>query len=107
MTALTPHVFDLVASRFRAFGEPTRLQILHQLRTGEHTVGEIAGATGIGQANLSRHLQQLLAVGFVSRRKEGLYAHYALADRDVLRLCDLMCGRLTKETTARKKALGS
>lgn len=102
---MTPELFDLVAARFKAFAEPTRLRILHALRDGARTVGELVEATGLGQANLSRHLQHLLALGFVARRKRGLYAHYTLADRDVLRLCDVMCGRLEKETTARKSAL--
>lgn len=103
-TRMTPELFELVAARFKAFGEPARLQILYQLRKGERTVNDLADTTGLGQANLSRHLQQLLALGFVSRRKDGLFAHYALADRDVLKLCDVMCGRLEKETTARRKA---
>lgn len=102
---MTPEAFDLIAERFKAFAEPSRLQILHALRAGEHTVTELAELTGMGQANLSRHLQQLLASGIVARRKEGLFAYYALADRDVLKLCDLMCGRLARETKARRKAL--
>jgi DNA-binding transcriptional ArsR family regulator len=102
---MTPELFDLVAARFKAFAEPTRLRILHALRDGDRTVGELVRATGLGQANVSRHLQQLLALGLVSRRKRGLFAHYNLADRDVLQLCDVMCGRLEKEATARKRAL--
>jgi len=102
---MSPELFALVADRFKAFAEPTRLHILYELRQGEHTVTEIGEATGIVQANLSRHLQQLHATGLVSRRKDGLFTFYALADRDVLKLCDLMCGRLQKETTARKRAL--
>ena len=102
---MTPELFELVAARFKAFGEPARLRILHVLRDGDRTVSDLEKATGLGQANLSRHLQQLLALGLVSRRKRGLFAHYTLADRDVLKLCDLMCGRLDKETAARKTAL--
>ncbi len=105
--AMTPEVFALIAERFKAFAEPSRLQILHALRSREHTVSELVDVTGLGQANVSRHLQQLTACGLVSRRKEGLYSHYALADRDVLKLCDLMCGRLERETKARKKALSA
>ncbi len=104
---MTPEAFTLIAERFKAFAEPSRLQILHALRNDEHTVTELAEVTGMGQANLSRHLQQLLASGLVARRKEGLYAFYALADRDVLRMCDLMCGRLERETRARKKVLAT
>jgi ArsR family transcriptional regulator len=102
---MTPELFGLVAARFKAFGEPTRLQILHALRDGERSVGDLVRTTGLGQANLSRHLQQLLALGFVSRRKGGLFAYYSLADRDVLKLCDLMCGRLDAEMETRRRTL--
>ena len=102
---MTPELFELVAARFKAFGEPTRLRILHALRSGDRTVGALVAQTGLGQANLSRHLQQLLSLGFVSRTKRGLFAHYALADRDVLKLCDVMCGRLEKEAVTRKRVL--
>ena len=47
----------------------------------------------MGQANVSKHLQLLYGLGFVQRRKEGLYVHYRLADEDVYQLRDLMCGR--------------
>jgi len=104
---MTPEVFELIAARFKAFSEPNRLQILHTLRQREHTVTELVEVTGIGQANLSKHLQLLTACGLVSRRKDGLFTHYSLADRDVLKLCDLMCGRLERETKERKKALGA
>lgn len=104
-TRMTPKLFGLVASRFKAFGEPTRLRILHALGDGERTVSELVRETGIAQANLSRHLQQLLALGFVARSKRGLFAYYRLADREVLKLCELMCGRIEKETASRRAAL--
>jgi DNA-binding transcriptional ArsR family regulator len=104
---MSPGVFEVIAERFKAFAEPSRLQILHALRDGERTVSDLVEQTGMGQANVSKHLQQLMSCGLVARRKEGLYAHYSLADRDVLKLCDLMCGRLERETKARKKALAA
>jgi DNA-binding transcriptional ArsR family regulator len=104
---MTPETFDLIAERFKAFAEPSRLQILHALRVREHTVTELVEETGMGQANLSKHLHHLLSCGIVVRRKEGLFAHYSLADRDVLKMCDLMCGRLARETKARKKAFAA
>ena len=102
---LTPELLDIIAARFKALGEPARLQILNCLRDGELTVTELVDETSLGQANVSKHLQQLHALGFVTRRKEGLYVYYGLADRDVFRLCDIMCGRLEAETTARKRVL--
>jgi DNA-binding transcriptional ArsR family regulator len=91
---MSPELMDLVAARFRALGEPARLQILHVLRHGETSVNDLVEETGLGQANVSKHLQILHSLGFVARRKEGLFVYYRLADKDVFRLCDIMCGRI-------------
>jgi DNA-binding transcriptional ArsR family regulator len=104
--SLTGELLDLVADRFKALGEPARLNILNALRRGEMTVSELMQETGLGQPNASKHLQLLHSLGFVERRKEGLYVYYRLADDDVFELCDLMCGRLAKEARARARLLG-
>jgi DNA-binding transcriptional ArsR family regulator len=95
--AMSPELVDLIASRFKALGEPARLRILQSLRVGEKTVSDLMGATGLSQANTSRHLQLLHGLGFVERRKDGLYVLYRLADESVLHLCDIMCGRLEQQ----------
>jgi DNA-binding transcriptional ArsR family regulator len=104
-TKMTPELLAIVAERFKAFAEPARLSVLYALRGGEQSVSDLVEATGLGQANLSKHLQVLHAAGVVSRRKEGLFTVYALADADVLKLCDLVCGRLERETRERQKSL--
>ena len=104
---LTPELLQLVAARFKALAEPARLHILDVLRDGELTVTELMEETGLGQANLSKHLQLLHAHGFVTRRKEGLYVFYSLADRDVFALCDIMCGRIGDEASTTQRALGA
>lgn len=96
----TPELLALVAGRFRALAEPARLAILHALEPGELTVTALVERTGLAQGNLSKHLQQLRAAGFVSRRREGLFAYYALADERVLALCTLMCDRLEDDVDA-------
>lgn len=103
--ALTPEVMALVAERFKVLGEPARLQILSCLRGGELTVGELVDATGFGQANVSKHLSILRSIGFVSRRKEGLFVYHSLADKGVLQLCETMCGRLEADMRRRDKLL--
>jgi ArsR family transcriptional regulator len=94
MAKITPELFDQVANRFKALGEPARLRILDALRPGEQTVGDLGERTALNQANLSKHLQLLHTLGFVSRRKDGLFVYYSLTDEDVFQLCDIMCGRL-------------
>ena len=102
---MSPQLLGLVADRFKVLGEPARLEILSQLRDQEMTVSELVDATGMGQANVSKHLALLLSLGFVARRKEGLFAYYRLADPRVFQLCDLMCARIESEVTSRRKAL--
>ena len=104
---LTPEVLELIAERFKALSEPVRLQILNALRPGEMSVSELIEATRLGQANLSKHLQLLHALGFVTRRKEGLFVYYELGNSDVFKLCDIMCGRLGREATRRRRTLGT
>ena len=98
MVRLTGELFDKVASRFKALGEPARLRILDALRSGELTVGDLCERTSLNQANLSKHLQLLHALDFVTRRKDGLFVYYSLSDEDVFQLCDIMCGRLGSNT---------
>lgn len=102
---LTPELVELVAERFKALAEPARLQILQVLRGGEKTVTELVEETQLGQANVSKHLQLLHGLGFVDRRKEGLYVYYRLSGEDIFRMCDLMCGRIEDESKRRQALL--
>ena len=104
---LSPELLACIAERFKALAEPARLQLLHALRGGEQTVTDLVEETGMGQANISKHLQLLHAHGFVTRRKDGLFTWYRLQDRDVFRLCDIMCGRLERDSAARRKLLAA
>jgi DNA-binding transcriptional ArsR family regulator len=94
-----------VADRFRALAEPSRLIVLQALREGEHSVSQLITATGLGQANLSKHLQLLHSAGFVKRRREGVSVRYRLAGPEVLELCDLMCRRLEQDAAVRLRAV--
>jgi len=100
---LGPELLELVAERFKALGEPARLSILNALRESEMSVSDIMESTGLGQANVSKHLQMLHGLGFVDRRRDGLYVYYRLADKDIFRLCDMMCGRIEREAEDRTR----
>ena len=97
----------MIAERFKALAEPARLQILHCLQGGEMSVNELVDATRLGQANVSKHLQLLHSLGYVSRRKEGLYVYYGIADKSVFKLCDLVCGRVQAHVEAQRRRLAS
>lgn len=95
----------LVAERFKVLAQPARLQLLQSLMRGERTVGELVERTGLSQANVSKHLQLLLAQDLVARRKEGLFVHYHIADETVFQLCELVCRRLETSTRERQRRL--
>lgn len=89
---INPEAAELIARRFRALSDPTRLRILDYLRTNEEaSVGEIAEALGASQQNVSKHLAALLAEAFVARRKRGTSSLYRIADQGVHELCDGVC----------------
>jgi DNA-binding transcriptional ArsR family regulator len=96
---LSDSVLPLVADRFKALSEPARLSLLRALQQGEQTVNQLVLGTGLGQANASKHLQVLHANGLVKRRKNGLFVHYKLADRQILKLCELMSRRVNDYAT--------
>ena len=66
-------------------------------RDGPGEEGALADATGATQANVSKHLGLLCDAGMLSRRKDGMHVYYAIADRMVFDLCDLVCSRLQKD----------
>jgi DNA-binding transcriptional ArsR family regulator len=102
-TVMSEELMMLVAERFKALSDPARIRLLTALREGRRTVGELVDETGLGQANVSKHLARLHQLGFVTRQRDGLHIQYSLADRDVLKLCDLMCGRIEAEAQTRRR----
>jgi DNA-binding transcriptional ArsR family regulator len=90
-------LIDLIAHRFRVLGEPMRIKLLDRLREGPATVGEMQDATGASQQNVSKHLGVLSQAGLVTRRKDGNFVRYAIADEGVFRMCDEVCGGLRRQ----------
>ncbi len=93
---LSREALELVAQRFRALGDPTRLALLQALFDEDHTVQELCAMTGTSQANASKHLATLLHHGLVTRRRDGLFTRYRIADATLERLCRLVCGSLAE-----------
>jgi ArsR family transcriptional regulator len=89
---LDPDAAELIARRFHALSDPTRLRILDVLRRRrEVSVGDLAMELGATQQNVSKHLAALREEGFLARRKEGTSSIYRIADTTVLELCDRLC----------------
>jgi ArsR family transcriptional regulator len=87
---------ELIARRFRILGDATRLALLQALFQRERTVQELCALTKTSQANASKHLALLLEQGLVSRRRDGLFTRYRIADASLQQLCGLVCGSLAE-----------
>jgi DNA-binding transcriptional ArsR family regulator len=86
-THLIPHV----ARRFKALGEPARLELVAALQAGERSVSELVDLTGRGQPNVSQHLGGLVNAGLVDSRRDGARVFYRLKDPMVLEICSTIC----------------
>jgi DNA-binding transcriptional ArsR family regulator len=94
-----------VADYFKVLSETSRLQILHHLRSHPMNVMELCEATGLGQANLSKHLKVLTQAGILSRQPKGTSAYYEIVDPAVFEFCDLACDRIHERILKQTKAL--
>jgi ubiquinone/menaquinone biosynthesis C-methylase UbiE len=71
-------------SGLRAAGEDTRLRILVLLEAGELTVSDLTEILGQSQPRVSRHLKLMAEAGLIERSREGSWAFFRIADRDIL-----------------------
>ncbi len=88
---IEPELIPMVAQRFKALGEPARLELLASLQRGERSVSQLVELTGRGQPNVSQHLKELVRAGLVAPRREGSHVYYRIADPYVTRICDAVC----------------
>jgi DNA-binding transcriptional ArsR family regulator len=77
---------DVSASVFKALADPTRRQILQDLRDGELSAGEIGSRFPISGPSVSRHLAILKAAGLVDERRDANRILYSLVE-DRLAVC--------------------
>ncbi len=88
------------AHRFKLMGEPARLELLNALFVaGERNVQELVEATGLGQANVSKHLGLLLRGRLIARRQVGIFAYYRIIDPTLEEICRLVTQQLNNPTS--------
>lgn len=104
---LPVEVAELIARRFRAISEPTRIRLLDLLRDGELSVNELADQLHASQQNVSKHLALLADAGLLGRRKVGNRVYYRIADESVLELCEQVCGSLQAQLAALADLVGA
>jgi DNA-binding transcriptional ArsR family regulator len=95
MSKLSPLALNLIADFFKVLSEVSRLNIVCALRSGPKNVTQIIESTGLGQANVSKHLKILAQAGVVARNQQGINVYYQIANPFVFELCDLVCDSLS------------
>jgi DNA-binding transcriptional ArsR family regulator len=68
------------AGVFRALADPTRRQILEELRSGELNAGEIVGRFALSGPSISRHLAVLKSAGLIAERRSANRIYFSLVD---------------------------
>ncbi len=87
-------LFELIAQRFKAMSEPTRLKILHLLKEQELSVSEIAEKAGLKHGTASANLNALHKAGLVTFRREGTKVLYQVSNNMVFDICETVCQTL-------------
>lgn len=86
----TMAVFKLQAEIAKTLSDPYRLILLHELREGEKSVGQLVSALGLPQSNVSRHLAVLRERSMVFTRRDGTTIYYRLASPRIAEACDVV-----------------
>jgi ArsR family transcriptional regulator len=83
-------VFQLQAELCKALAEPKRLMIIHELRDGARSVGELAESLNLKQSNTSQHLSVLRKAGLIVPHREGSSVYYSLVSSRIATACDIV-----------------
>ncbi len=81
-------VLERIAELFKAFGDPTRVQILSLLQE-ELCVNDIAEAVELSQSAISHQLRILKQMHLIKYRREGKNLLYSLADDHVRTILEM------------------
>ena len=96
---MSPEIIDLRVLResaaeacglLKVLANPDRLLLLCQMTQGEHSVSDLAAATGVEQPSLSQQLSVLRVNGLVSTRREGKQVFYNISSQNAMQVMDLL-----------------
>jgi len=88
---------------FHALSDPTRIELIRRLSSGEQCVCELTEAMKTGQSRLSFHLKVLKDAGLIQDRREGRWMYYAL-NEDALEDVEELIHMLNKGAFSRNTA---
>ena len=99
-TSLSDPMIQQISQLFLSMSDPSRIRILRCLLENPEpiSVGEVARATGLSQANTSKHLSLLVRVGLANREPRGTLVFFSPVMPLVGKVCDLVCGHVLKRS---------
>ena len=83
-------VFQLQAELCKSLADPKRLMIIHELRDGAKSVGELAENLNLKQSNTSQHLAVLRKAGVIAPHRQGNTVYYSLVTPKIATACDMV-----------------
>ena len=98
-------LFRMQSEICKILSDPKRLMIIHELREGGLSVGQLVTRLKLPQANVSQHLSIMLKRGIVSTRHEGTTVYYNLVSCKIGEACD-MVREVLKEQLSNTRILG-
>ena len=98
---MSKEYYELHASMCGVFASPRRLEIIHLLGDKELTVSEILSSISITKTNLSQHLAIMKDRGIVKTRRQGQHIYYSIANKKIIKVCELMSDVLNESLDRR------
>lgn len=90
-------------SVFKALADPTRREILRELKKGSATAGELADKFPITRASLSHHFSILKATGLLRDQRRGQHIVYSLNTSVMEEVAALVLDLVGKPAARRRK----
>ncbi len=103
----SPRLLEEYSQFFRLLSEPTRLQLLCQLKQGPMDVATLIEVTGFSQSHISRQLGQLQRTGLVACERDGVRTIWSADNALVDDLCALVQNRLRQRLQAQLQQLAA
>jgi ArsR family transcriptional regulator, virulence genes transcriptional regulator len=83
-------LFRRQAELCKSLADSKRLMIIHGLKDGPKSVGELAEVAGLKQSNASQHIGILRRAGVIKPERQGNTVYYSLVTPKIAAACDLV-----------------
>jgi DNA-binding transcriptional ArsR family regulator len=100
---ISEEIFYLQAELCKSFASPQRLMIIHQLKDGTKSVGELSERLNLKQSHTSQLLAVLRKAGVITPERRGNTVFYSLANPQIITACELVRAIIAEDLKRRKE----